>query len=304
MLKEKVERSREIIKMVGREYTNPIINSGFGKDSICLVHLCKKDLGLDWPIMFYRDPYFPRKYRYANMIIDKWNLTCFNYPARSTSVFNRNGTFEVVRHYGLGGNGNLALCAMLYTPHRFIEGEYLCGLRDIYQQPRGDYEYRWDICLSGHRSVETKPHSGNQASGIRWDLKHNVGSCDVAYPLRDWTDEETYQYMVDNGIPINTDVYEVKNGALVPKIDPATGEIDSTYNPDRRPACFECMKPENPIRVLCPKRMCSVNSVASSLVMTVMPTDHVWAEENQKKTEKKEVKKRPRNPRRWQSKDR
>ena len=272
MNQEKVKRSREIISTILSQYRAPIINAGFGKDSICLVHLCNRDMKLGLPIMFHRDPYFPLKYRFANMIIQKWGLVCWDTPACNTSVFYHNGVFEVARHYPIGGGHNLALCALLYSPDRYVEGEYLCALRDIYQQPLGDFDFRWDLMLSGHRFVETKPHSGHQQAGIKWTHKHNPGTADVLYPLRDWTDQDIYQYHVEAGIPVNTDVYEEKDGALVPK-------EDNTYNPDRRPACFECMRPENPAMVLCPKKMSIVNNVSASLRRLIMPPDHQWSKE-------------------------
>lgn len=262
---DKIDSALQIIEMTQKNYRNPIIYSGFGKDSICVVHLCKKVMGLDWEILFHRDPFFPKKYRYANKIIDMWNLTCRDYPAKAASVYYHNQTFEVVREYGIGFN-SLALCALLYTPDRYVPGEYLCALNDIYLQPKGSYDYLWDVGVQGFRSVESKPHSAGKPNLLRWANKQNIGSADMVYPLHNWTNQEVYKYIVDNGIPINTDVYDIVNDELVPK-------LDNTYNPDRRPACFECMKPENPMSVLCPKKMATVNNVWENLVKVQMPND-------------------------------
>lgn len=271
-MKEKIESATEFINMVNREYKNPIIYSAMGKDSLPLVHLCRK-LGFDWEIMFHREHFFPRKYRYANKMIDMWNLRCRDYPPRECQVFYFNNTFEVTRNYAVGF-GDMSLCAMLYKPEHFINGEYLCALKDIYLQPKVEsYGYKWDIGLMSHRRTERKPHGGMQQNGLLWTIKHNIGSADFVYPMWDWTDEDMYQYHVDNDIPINFDVYEIKDGTLVPKIDLATGEIDSTYNTDRRPACFECMKPDNPPTVFCPKKMCFTNNCYDSLVKASMPVD-------------------------------
>jgi 3'-phosphoadenosine 5'-phosphosulfate sulfotransferase (PAPS reductase)/FAD synthetase len=264
-MQEKINSAIEIIKMTMKEYKNPIIYSGFGKDSIVVIHLCRT-MGLNLEIMFHRDPYFPKKYRYANKMIDKWNLICRDYPARLCSVFYMHDTFEVVRHYQIGF-GDMALCAMLYTPERYIEGEYLCGLKDIYLQPKIDnYDYRWDAIIQGHRTVEAKPHTGMVPAGLRWTNKQNIGSADNVFPLHDWTNQEVYQYIIENEIPINTDVYDVVDGSLVPK-------EDKTFNPDCRPACYECMRPDKPMSVLCPKKMVTVNNNWQNLVKTVMPND-------------------------------
>lgn len=272
MLKDKVEIACDIINMVNKEYKNPIIYSGIGKDSLPLIHLCHNVVGVKWDIMFHRDPYFPHKYRFSNKIIDKWNLICRDYPARSCSIFYLNNVFEVVREFQVGYS-NLALCALLYKPDRYLDGEYLCALKDIYLQPKGSYDYSWDAGLLAHRYSEKKPHRGGEQNMLRWQHKHNIGSADFAYPMWNWTDEDIYQYHVENEIPINFDVYDVVDGKIVPKIDPETGQIDSTYNPDRRPACFECMLPDNPGTVFCPKKMCFVNNVYENLVLTLMPTD-------------------------------
>lgn len=270
-MKEKIESALEIINMVSKQYRSPIIYSGMGKDSVPLIHLCHNN-GFKWEIMFHRDPYFPKKYKFANMLIDKWDLVCRDYPAKACSVFYYNNVFEVVRHFG-AGFADMVLCAMLYKPDSYIDGEYLCALKDIYLQPKGDADYIWDVGLMAHRYTEKKPHSAMQPNGLMWTVKQNIGSADFVYPCWNWTDEDMYQYHVDNGIPINTDVYEVKDNTLVPKIDPKTGEIDSTYNPDRRPACFECMLPDKPQSVFCPQKMCFVNNNWDNLAKTMMPVD-------------------------------
>jgi hypothetical protein len=273
-MKEKIESAKELIEMVARQYRNPIIYSGMGKDSLPLIHLCHS-MGHKWEIMFHRDPQFPEKYRFANKIIEKWGLICRDYPARACSVFNFNNTFEVVRHFQCGVT-DMVLCSMMYQPDRYVEGEYLCALKDVYEQPKGNlFEYPWDVGLMAHRFTERKPHGAMQQNGLLWTVKHNIGSADFAYPMYNWTDEDMYQYHIDFGIPINTDVYDVKDNTLVPKIDPQTGKIDSTYNPDRRPACYECMKPlrETGEFVFCPKTSCFVNNVSAELINVLMPND-------------------------------
>lgn len=263
-MQNKVASAKSILAMIGREYRNPIIYSGMGKDSICVIHL-SRSLGFRWDIMFHRDPHFPIKYRYAHRIIQEWNLVCRDYPAHRCSIFYLNNTFEVVRHYQTGTQ-DMVLCAMLYEPSEFVHGEYLCALKDVYLQPKGNANYVWDIGIQGHKASECKPHSGMKPNMLRWPLKHCVDGPDWAQPLWDWTEEDVYSYMTDNGIPINTDVYEPINGRLVPK-------EDSTYNPDRRPACFRCMVPDAEMVVRCPKSGLPTNNISSQLERVVMPND-------------------------------
>lgn len=265
MLSEKIEESARILKMIGREYKNPILYSGMGKDSVCLIHL-SRHLGFKWDVMFHRDPYFPWKYNYANWLISQWNLICRDYPAHRCTIFYMNDTFEVVRHFAVG-TGDMVLCAMLYEPEELIEGEYLCGLKDIYHQPKGSIvKYEWDIGLQGHKASECKPHSGMKPNMLQWPMKHCFNGPDWAQPLQDWTEEDVYEYFVLNAIPVNTNVYDVRDERLVPK-------EDSTFNPDRRPACFRCMKPSDSPVEFCPKKQVVVNNVYSKLDKIIMPDD-------------------------------
>lgn len=264
MDQKKLDFSKYLLYKIAEEYKNPIIYSGMGKDSICVIHLCRS-LGLKWDIMFHRDPYFPIKYRYANSIIEKWNLVCRDYPARMCSVFNLNNTFEVVRHFQVG-TLDMVLCAMLYEPEEFIEGEYLCALKQVYEQPKGTAQFFWDIGIQGHKAAECKPHSGMQPNLLQWPLKHMVNNPDWAQPLWQWTEEDIYCYIKENDIPINTNVYEEKDGRLVPV-------EDSTYNPDRRPACYHCMDKRNDAVVMCPRMGVPVNNISGTLVQVDMPND-------------------------------
>lgn len=256
-MKEKIEVAQEIINAVARNYKNPLVYCGFGKDSIVMLHLIR-EMGLNWPIMCHREHEFPVKWRFANKIMELWNLTCYDYPPRACSVFYENDTFCVATQYGVGF-GDLVLPGILYTPERFIEGEYLCALKDIYLQPKcHGFDYPWDVGLLAARFDEKHPHFGGACLGQQFENKLNIGSADFAYPLLSWTAQDVCQYHVDYGVPINTDVYEIKDGELISKQDP-------TYDPDRRPACYECMKPDNPKVVFCPKRMSQVNNVSGSL---------------------------------------
>lgn len=265
MLSRKIAESKRIINKIDERFLKPIIYCGFGKDSITLLHLCR-EAGYNWPVMFHRDPYFPKKYRYANKIIDMWDVVCWDYPAKSTSIFNKNNTFEVVRHYGCGSI-DMVLCAMLYEPTEFIDGEYLCAYRDIYLQPKGNGEYHWDCALQAHRMHESKPHGGNLPNMLRWVMKTAPGGPTFMQPLREWTNKDIYEYIRSNNIPINYDVYEVKNGELVPL-------PDNTFNPDRRPACFRCIDERNELVVHCPRMDCLTNNISSTLVKVQMPNDY------------------------------
>lgn len=262
-MKKKIESAKTIIKTISEQYKNPIIYCGFGKDSICVLDLCR-DLGLNWPIMYHREIFFPRKKKFANRIIEEWNLRCYDYPFWKVSIFHRFGVIELVRHYQIGSSDMLH-CSMLCTPDTFDE-EYLCAYEDLVLSPKGSMEYIWDIGLEGSRTGEQKPHTNNEPIGLRWALKQNIGSADIAFPIHDWTGEDIYHYHLERDIPINHDVYDVRDDQLIPK-------DDYTFNPDKRPACSECINPDNPLTVYCPRKKCMVNNISGQLGMAPMPID-------------------------------
>jgi hypothetical protein len=55
------------------QYKNPAIMCSFGKDSMVMLHLMRK-FNLPLPIVFYRDPWFPKKYDFADRMIAEWGL--------------------------------------------------------------------------------------------------------------------------------------------------------------------------------------------------------------------------------------
>lgn len=264
MLKDKVEYAKQIIAMIGEQYTKPIIYTNFGKDSMVVLHLCRS-LGFNWPIMFHKEPEFPIKFQYAQNIIIDWNLTCHDYPPRICSVFAGENSFEVCTHYGIGGGHDMILCGVLYKPDEYIDGKYLCAYEDLYIQPKcHKYDFVWDVGIRGDRSVDANPHTGVSIRNRR-DIIHNVGGADFAFPINHFTDEEVYQYTIQNMLPINDRVYDVVNGRFVVK-------DDKTFSPDHRPACWECMCPGGTAAVMCPKKGYLVNRLWDNLYK-VLPSN-------------------------------
>jgi 3'-phosphoadenosine 5'-phosphosulfate sulfotransferase (PAPS reductase)/FAD synthetase len=114
---------------------------------------------------------------------------------------------------------------------------------------------------------ESKPHSGHKPNGLRWVFKKLPGSPDFVQPLREWTNQDVFEYSNVNDLPFNDKVYYRENGEFLPLPNP-------TYNPDRRPACWECMLPSNDMSVFCPKLQSLTNNVSEYLEKTIMPTDY------------------------------
>ena len=125
LLQDKIDWSLERVSEIVKQYRRPLIYTGFGKDAMVMHHMLRT-AGYDFDCMFHRDPFFPKKYRFANRIIEEWNLPCYDYPHSGVSLFNEHGAFEVSRHYQIGSQ-QLVFCARLVDPDDYEDKDsYLC----------------------------------------------------------------------------------------------------------------------------------------------------------------------------------
>jgi 3'-phosphoadenosine 5'-phosphosulfate sulfotransferase (PAPS reductase)/FAD synthetase len=106
----------------------------FGKDSMVLLHLCRS-MDFKWPVLFHREPFMPHKYRFANQIIDDWNLTVYDYRPSAVSIMKKGHTMEIVNEYQIGTQ-----TCVVPTGICSIEGEkeFICGLEDLLCKPTGN----------------------------------------------------------------------------------------------------------------------------------------------------------------------
>jgi hypothetical protein len=77
-LESKIDEAQNLVHKVLAQAKTPAIMSSFGKDSMVMLHLIRS-LKRDLPIVFYRESFMPKKYRFANAVIDEWDLTVYDY---------------------------------------------------------------------------------------------------------------------------------------------------------------------------------------------------------------------------------
>lgn len=255
-----IENSISKIHGVAKNFSRPAVLCSFGKDSMVLLHLVRA-AGYDWPVVFYREPYFPKKYDFANRVISEWGLTVYDYPARFRTVMAKNGSIEVMGHYPFG-KSEIMLPTGLHEPEDF-NGKYLCAKDDILSRPVGDFQVPWSVVLIGHKDCDSNPLQGNMK--LRLDLKQTPGCPTAAYPIRGWTDEDIWAYSESRGVPIHTDRYE--------KVDGKWGEkADRSLNPDWFPSCARCIDKTAGEYVFCPKVKGVINNVGHLVPEPIMPT--------------------------------
>jgi len=234
-LQKKVDEALALLAETLPRHKKPIVMSSFGKDSMVLLYLVKL-LGLKLPILFYREPFFPKKYEFANQMIAAEEYTVYDQPPLNVGMAASQQAIEVVSLYGTQGG------PVHYVPTGIKDPEvglpYLCGLTDLYQKPKGEAEFPWDLRIHGHKSSDQDPIFGAVP------LKSKVlPGC--VFPIADFTDADVWEFTLQEGIPINRKRYN--EAAAWKEFD------DITFNPDYFHACTACLDRRQLEKVRCPK---------------------------------------------------
>jgi len=239
-------KARETAEFIAGElvrYKKPVLFCSFGKDSTVLLHLLRSN---DWslPIVFFQDPWFPRKYIWARELIAEWDLEVYDYPPLKVSMAYGNGLAAFNNEYQCSSLPNF-----IQVPKNIIEFEddqdpddYLCGVR-FFTRPVGSFAFPWDVALIGHKSCDEDQICGPIPLESKL-LYRDIGP-DFLYPLRDWSHDDIWDYIEDFGVPYQKDRYDLKN---------RREWSDKTFNSDYWHACTRCVDKRRAGQVVyCPK---------------------------------------------------
>jgi hypothetical protein len=250
-LETKIEETLSFIRASLKEYVNPVLNCSFGKDSMVLLHLLYSNQ-MPMHVVYYRDPYFPRKNRFANRVIDEWNLAVHDYPPAKVSLLHSPAMVALVSEYQ---SGLFSSIAVLKNTIEYQDGEnplaYLCGV-DFLCRPCGSFIYPWDACLIAHKDCDTDPIYGIIPLHSRIVMRDEGPDC--VFPLKEWTHDEVWDYTEKFGVPFQEDRYDIKNRTEWP---------DKTFNSDWYPVCVRCVdKRKAGETVFCPKLNREIKNVS------------------------------------------
>ena len=251
-LSGKIEVAEKLITAVVQNYHAPVVMSSFGKDSVVLLDLLK-GMNLKLPILFHREPFEPKKYVFANQVIEEEGYVVYDYPPTLTQIVKNGEAMEIVNRYQVGPKQFTWLGTGIKQPE---DGKpFLCGYRDLYMKPCGLFNFPWDVALLGHKSSDSDPIFG--AIPLTVDIKATEGGCDFAYPLRHFTDEDVWAYIETFDVPYNTLRYDKANGYREFE--------DITHNNDYYHTCVRCMDRDQPASVFCPKLDCEITNISSTV---------------------------------------
>lgn len=217
---------------------NPICMCSFGKDSMVMLYLIRKIMK-DLPVLFMKEPFFPKKYKFANRIIEEWNLTVYDYYPIATDFIYRNNDMEIINWYN--GYGN----ALLYLPTGICNhnGEFICAISDLLNKPKvTNFKFPWDTIFVGHKNNDIDPILGHTTLKER---TVKIQQMTLALPIIDWSDKDIWDYAIKNHIPYNDKRYDKNNNFREFE--------DKTYNNDYHPCCKLCLDNKEPEWIKCPK---------------------------------------------------
>lgn len=254
-LQAKIIQATNLIERVLEQYRKPCLLCSFGKDSVVLLWILRNWYDTTIPIVFFRHPFFPRKYAYADRLIADWNLNVVSdIPPIGCSMTKGNGLLEVVNHYPFGGDKNLML-PVGWLPHD-KHPTWLCGRDDLFFRPTGTFDWRWDVAFMGHKGNDTDAVQGEIS--LKVDINHVPNGCSTAYPLRGFTDADVWEFIEKNNIPVHTERYEKVDGAWRTK-------PEKHFDPDYFPYCNRCLDRDGPVAVTCPKNGKEITNIGSQL---------------------------------------
>jgi 3'-phosphoadenosine 5'-phosphosulfate sulfotransferase (PAPS reductase)/FAD synthetase len=209
----------------------PVVLCSFGKDSLVLLDLVR-NIKPNIDVLYFREPFYPKKYTHSEMVAKEWNLTVYDYPPTHTDYFQNEDWFDVCNYYYVNGKDWLNLFTGCSQP---IGTEYLCAWNDLLNRPKvPSYTFKWDCILHGHRQQDNETENISKQIGMdKMFLKDFVlyeNKKILALPLKDWTDKDIWDYIRENNLPYNKERYDNHN---------------DDFNNDKFPTCFKCLDYRN-----------------------------------------------------------
>ena len=252
-LRLKIKKASNQIDAALAFYKNPCILCSFGKDSLLLLWMIRSWALPAIPVIFFDLPWFPRKRAFAYRMIAEWELEVHRPAPVGFSICSSNGKSEVVYHYKIGQQ---TLQMPLGQQSLTLRPDWLCGLQTLLRGPFGTQEWPWDIAFCGHKSSDQDPLRGNVP--LQCDIHQMANACHLAYPLRDFTDEDIWLCHQAYEIPENT----LRYGS---RLEPKPEDTENFWNEDYLPYCNKCFDPNEEEFVTCPKTGLQITNIHHSL---------------------------------------
>jgi 3'-phosphoadenosine 5'-phosphosulfate sulfotransferase (PAPS reductase)/FAD synthetase len=255
MNKTLIEQSVEQIKRFVRSAKSPAVFTSFGKDSMVLLGLLREaNLLSAVQLVTFRHPAFQNRYAFADRIINEWSLDPLIVYHGWNSILAGNGRVDLIGTAQIrGAKIHLPVANMVSDPKSEI---WSCALDNQLPHAVDLIKFDFDLVLLGSKQGDVDPVVGKVA--VKNVVEHSDRQASLLFPLRDWTDDDVWQFIHAKHIPYDTKRY----------IKSPDGMADDVAYPEHSeylPVCTACLNPANQAEVWCPKLNKMIPSVNSGI---------------------------------------
>jgi len=223
-LQNKIGESLVFIEDCLKSSSNQICLCSFGKDSLVLLHLILQIKKI--PVIYWREPFFQSKFAHPQQVAEKWGIDVYDYPPSMVDYFQNNDYFDVFNFYDIGNGDTVNLYTGLRN-YKDTDERVLCTVKELLMRPKiTGYGFQWDCIFHGHKQVDPV-YIAEKIELPKVKLLHNKL---LSLPIRDWTNEDIWEYIHKYDLPYNKDRYDLK---------------DESKNNDLYPACHDCLDCRN-----------------------------------------------------------
>jgi len=220
-----------------------------------MLHLLRFKAEIDIPVIQFRQPKFRERYAYSDRLIKEWDLTVYEYPASryaladGPDVETGEVRFDLLHYFQWGSK---AVVLSLGTERPKGGEKYMCGLDDFLNRPTGTFNWPWGAVWIGTKGSDTDLIKGHVP--LAQDIRYAEGSPVSLYPMRDWTDDDIFEYLESAGVEPDPTRY-VKEGKW-------GNNPDKSLNADFYPTCLNCVDRHQGSHVHCPKLNAQISNIS------------------------------------------
>ena len=236
--------ARDMITLALQNARRPAVLWSGGKDSTVLLNLAQ-EICPDIEAIHFKLPFLPEKYTHHHKVQENLNITVHDWPPISIALVHGNDRIDVCETYSLG-EGTLKV--MRGTEPFEPNHAWVCG-REWLNRPKAHVVNDFDVLLCGHKNSDEDPITG--AIPLEVDRKILGTNTTMWFPLRNWTDEDVANYILQNGIAYDTQRYD----------SDVVSKPDKHLNSDYVHTCFKCVDKREGKFVHCPKHNIDIENI-------------------------------------------
>jgi len=240
-----------------KKWNNSVVLWSGGKDSTALLHLLKFRAGIQIPVVQFREPAFRERYEYSDRLIKDWNLEVHEYlPSKMALADGPDLSgkdkirFDLLKYYQWG---KTCIVLSLGTERPIADEKYVCGV-DFLARPTGGINWPWSAAWIGTKNCDTDLIKGHVP--LSMDIRYVDGAPISLYLMRDWTDDDIYEYLEMSGVFPDENRYEKS-------ITGWDHKKDKSKNADFIPTCLNCIDRHSADKfAYCPKLKATITNMS------------------------------------------